>query len=230
MAQQNDIWTKELGDGPAFQLLGKIIFPSFDELQLMAMVSAIVVFLGLHHEKVGDIASKISWEPQAALAFIFIIGSLLVLIYHILSYKTLSVSSKVIACALYYVFFAFAAYSTLHTLNIATAQPAGFFERFNIVLTKIILVVSIIRGAIALLLMRLNDYRLNKVLASRMHDTQYKPLAFIAIFILVSVMTYVFRGAYPDQQVRMFIAASYSMIVISTFKLFVSWFVPSTFH
>jgi len=164
-----------------FYRVGSWIFPSITELQIGLMYAVGTGLLILHPHIL-----RILWEvyteagpfdPREIL-LVLVIGFLLFSpLYAILKRGKVSDYAKILATVLYFGFFAFLALGAWDSVQLATA-PEFSFAWANLWLIRILLVWAILRFIISTIIMRVDDYELNRLLTQNFSDTQFRLLAF----------------------------------------------------
>lgn len=191
-------------------------FPTFSELTFATMVFVVAIFLIVDPE-VMSIALNAIGDDARNIVFPIAIIVLLVLMF---KKQKLSDSKKLLACAIYYGFFAAMAYFSLQ-YQTSLNDPSSF-ELVNMWLTRILLVLAMARGIIALIILRLDDPKYNVLVIQNYSDQQYRSLGFLTAAIISVGLVLILRQHYEHAVTVAVLAITYAGLALGAVTPFLS--------
>lgn len=193
-----------------------IFFPTFSELTFATMVF-VMLALYILDPAVTEVAAMAVAEDGRNIVFPIAILVLLVLMF---KKQRLSDSKKLLACAIYYGFFALMAYSSLEHQTVVI-NPS-LFELANTWFTRVLLVLAIARGLISLIILRWDDPKYNVLVIQNYSDRQFRALGFLAAAVVSIGFVLILRQHYEHPVTVAVLAISYASIALGALTPFFS--------
>ena len=103
----------------------------------------------------------------------------------------------------------------------AVSDPT-LFELINTWLTRVLLVLAIARGLIALLILRLDDPKYNPLVIQNYSDRQYRGSGFLIAAIISVIFVLILRQHYEHAATIAVLAISYAGLVLGALMPFLS--------
>lgn len=204
-----------------FDVVTRLLLPTFNELQILVWVTILLV-LPVNGQIVsfaatGTVLTLEGTELQAVIsvtAVLLIIASFIKAIY---SKRLLNSAWKGIASLIFYIGFAFCAYSAFIRLP-SNYSDLSILDTVNYSLVKVLLLIALVRGGIVAFAYRLKIRSLQQRIEARMKNEQYNTVQLtIAVVVAISAV-YLLHFQYSDPATLAVLSYVYANGVIQAIK------------
>lgn len=202
--------------------VGDVFFPSVNEVQFVIGVVIVGMMTILEPSLISKFVELLA-EDLRSLIFPVVA---LVLAGLMISNRSLSENTKLLACAFYYGIFAALALIALGNL-VPVGQNASIYTELNYWITRIFLVVTLARGILAFIILRLGYDRLSVVVTQNFHTAQYRKLTFVYTFVITVALSVIISKHYDNLATVAVLVFGYTNIFLSFMKYF---FKPHIIH
>ena len=192
------------------EISSKILFPGITELQYLVIFFALLLTLFINFFFV-DFALK-----MLLIMFALLLYPMVILALAIFTKAKFEAKYKAWICLVYYLCFALSAIFALEQQNQVSEIGKSSLENINLLLTKAISIILIIRGFIAFSILKLGeDFNdLTHYMTKNFKDHQYTYIAFITTFTTTLMLMLILNIFYDEVITIFFITVVYSMGVL----------------
>lgn len=208
-----------------------LLFPKFTEMQYFILISTLLLLLIFNQAARSEVllfarsipiesfnlATFFVWAVQFSILILLPIGLAIAMIIS----KKFNHKMSQVACTTYYTFYGVIALFSIEDQFKLYGEAASLLERINTFLTLFILIVIAVRWATMLVLLKLDEPKIESYFGERLATIQYHWAHFLFILASSGVILWGLQQHYTHLGTLAFLTISYTLVVLKISELLI---------